>query len=82
MICNSSKVLFRQTKFSFENVYNIEEIGFLMGFAQSEKVITIVRIPRHQGRLRAQDGIREIITALEGICPDGISLKPQNDNCS
>jgi hypothetical protein len=34
-----------------------------MDFAQSEKLITIVRIPRHQGRLRN----REMITALEPL---------------
>jgi len=47
-----------------------------MGFAQSEKVITIMWIPSHQGRLRAQDGNREMITVLEGIYADGTSLEP------
>ena len=47
-----------------------------MGFARSEKVITIVRIPRHQRRLRIQEGNRDIITVLEGICAVGTSLEP------
>jgi len=36
-----------------------------MGFVQSEKVIMIVRIPRQQGCLRVQDGIREMELDLD-----------------
>jgi hypothetical protein len=75
MICNGSEVLFKQTEFKLQNVYNIHEIGFLIGFAQPEKV-TIVRIPRQQGRLHVQDGNPEMITVLEGSCADGTSLEP------
>jgi hypothetical protein len=64
MICNGSEVLFRQTEFKLQNVYEIT------GFAQPEKVVTIVRVPRHQ---HVQDGN---LTVLEGLCADGTSLEP------
>jgi hypothetical protein len=69
MICNSSEMLLRQTKSSFK----MSTIGFLMDFAQPKKVVKIVRIPRHQGRLH---GNPEMITVLEGLCEDGTSLEP------
>ena len=33
------------------NIYIIDEVGFLMGSASSERVLEVVRSPRYQGRL-------------------------------
>jgi polyhydroxyalkanoate synthesis regulator phasin len=60
-----------------ENVYNIDEIGFLMGCSASAKVVEIVRHPRTDGKLfHSQDGNREMVTVLECICADGTALDP------
>ncbi|RPB01502.1 CENP-B protein, partial [Choiromyces venosus 120613-1] len=60
------------------NTYNIDEIGFLLSFGQSERVLEVVRDPRENGQLRyrAQNGSREFITVIEGICADGTALDP------
>jgi len=54
---NSSEVLFIQTELSSKMSTILTESEFLLGFAQSEKVITVARVPRHQGRSRVQDGM-------------------------
>ena len=60
-----------------ENTYNLDEIGFVMGFLASEKVIDIVENPRSNGKLFVnQPGNRELATVLEGICADGSALDP------
>ena len=50
------------------DLYNFDEIGFLMGWGQSAKVITSKL--RENGGLHAQDGNREIVTILEIGCAD------------
>ena len=72
-----------------ENIYNTDETGFLMGHAQSRRVIEIIRHPRDEdGRLfladlpelswrsgqTLQDGSREFATVICCICADGTFL--------
>ena len=72
-----------------ENMYNTDETGFVMGHAQSRRVIEIIRHPRDQnGRLfpadlpelhlrkgqTLQDGSREFATAICCVCADGTFL--------
>ena len=74
-----------------ENTYNMDETGFVMGNAQSRRIIDIVRHPRNlKGRLfpadlkdlnlppkvRIQDGSREFTTVICCICADGTALDP------
>ena len=60
-----------------ENTYNLDEIGFVMGFLASEKVIDIVENPRSNGKLFVnQPGNWKLATVLEGICADGSALDP------
>ena len=61
-----------------EHVYNMDEIGFMMGFAASAKVIEIVRNPRKDTGVlyHLQDGNREMVTVIECICADGSSVSP------
>ena len=72
-----------------ENVYNTDETGFLMGHAQSRRVIEIISHPRDRnGRIfpadfpelnlrggqTLQDGSQEFATAICCICVDGTFL--------
>ena len=66
-----------------ENMYNTDETGFVMGHAQSRRVVGIIRHPRDKnGRLfpadlpelnlrkgqTVQDGSREFATAICCLC--------------
>ena len=72
-----------------ENVYNTDETSFVMGHAQSRRVIESIRHPRDRnGRIvpadlpelnlrggqTLQDGSREFATAICCICADGTFL--------
>jgi hypothetical protein len=58
-----------------KDIYNIDEVGLLMGFAQSCRVIYGKDV-RKNGALRAYDGGREMVTVIETICTDGTKLWP------
>jgi hypothetical protein len=60
-----------------ENIYNIDEKGFIIGFSNVVKRIMSLEAYR-SGRIRhAQtDGNREFISRVAGICADGTSLPP------
>ena len=59
-----------------ENLYNLDEIGYLMGFTQSCRVIYGKDLRQRNGALRACDGGREMVTVIETICADGSQLLP------
>lgn len=74
-----------------ENTYNMDETGFVMGNAQSRRIIDIVRHPRDlkgplfpadlkdlnlPPKVRIQDGSREFTTVICCICADGTALDP------
>jgi len=56
-----------------ENIYNMDEKGFVMG--QAHKVKVIVRRGRRNPRY-VQDGNREMVTVIECISADGRVLPP------
>ncbi|RPA97361.1 CENP-B protein, partial [Choiromyces venosus 120613-1] len=60
------------------NTYNIDEVGFLLGLGQSERVLEVIRNPRESGQLkyRVQNGTWEFVTVIEGVCADGTILNP------
>jgi len=60
-----------------QNIYNVEEKGFLIGYLQKTKRIFTKRA-FDAGRMQnvCQDGNREWITILATICADGTSLSP------
>ena len=60
-----------------ENIYNINEKGFLIGFIAAMKRI-MSREAYEKGRVRhaTQDGSREFISLLACICADGTALPP------
>ena len=59
-----------------ENLYNLDEIGYLMGLTQSCRVIYGKDLRQRSGALRACDGGREMITVIETICANGSQLLP------
>jgi hypothetical protein len=60
-----------------ENMYNMDEKGFLIGFLQKARRV-FTKEAFDSGRLRniSQDGNREWITVLATICADGTTLSP------
>jgi hypothetical protein len=60
-----------------ENIYNMDEKGFLIGFLQKARRV-FTKEAFDSGRLRniSQDGNREWITVLATICADGTTLSP------
>lgn len=60
-----------------ENIYNMDEKGFLIGILQKGKRIFSKRNYERDGlKQRLQSGSREWITCLACICADGTSLSP------
>ena len=60
-----------------ENMYNIDEKGFMIGVCQKTRRIFTKRTFEGNGDARAgQDGNREWVTVLAAICADGTSLSP------
>lgn len=56
-----------------EDIYNIEEKGFMMGILGRTKVVT--KVARRNPRV-TQDSKRELMSNLETICGDGSSMAP------
>lgn len=67
----------KQYNYAPENVYNMDEKGFMIGMLQKTKRI-FTKSWLEQGKLQgaAQDGNRTWITLVAGICMDGTSLPP------
>ncbi|PWW73911.1 hypothetical protein C7212DRAFT_299211, partial [Tuber magnatum] len=59
-----------------ENLYNLDEISYLMEFTQSCRVIYGKDLRQQNGALCACDGRREMVTVIETICADGSQLLP------
>ena len=72
-------MLKKQEKYNYEpeNIYNMDEKGFLIGMVQKTKRI-FIKAWLEQGKLQgaAQDGNRTWITLVAYICADGTSLPP------
>ena len=66
-----------QYQYAPENIYNMDEKGFLIGKLQKTKRI-FSRAWKEQGKLQgiAQDGSRTWITLVACICADGSALSP------
>jgi DDE superfamily endonuclease/Tc5 transposase DNA-binding domain len=66
-----------QYKYKPENVYNMDEKGFMLGKLQKTRRI-FTRAWKDQGKLKgaAQDGSREWITLIGTVCIDGTFLPP------
>jgi hypothetical protein len=57
----------------YENIYNMDEKGILLGVGKKVKVL----VDRNQQTIkRIEDGSRELVTVLETICADGTALPP------
>ncbi|KAJ7290104.1 DDE superfamily endonuclease-domain-containing protein [Mycena rebaudengoi] len=66
-----------------ENMYNVDEKGFMLGVSSGEHVVVFRRTEldrqmgkRPNGPVVPQDGNRELITVLDCICADGTVLPP------
>ncbi|KAF7335119.1 CENP-B protein [Mycena venus] len=66
-----------------ENLYNVDEKGFMMGISAREHVVVFRRTEmdrkmgrRPNGPLVPQDGNREIVTVIDCVCADGSVLSP------
>ena len=60
-----------------ENIYNINEKGFLLGFrCTSKRVVSLESLKRKQIVGASYDRSREFITLITVICADGSSLPP------
>ena len=57
-----------------ENLYNLDEIGYLIGFTQSCRVFYGKYLQRRSEALRACDRGREMVTVIETICADRSQL--------
>ena len=57
------------------NLYNMDEKGFRQGISDKAKVICVRRERGMTGKM-ATDGTRELITVVETISGDGVSLPP------
>ncbi|RPB04982.1 hypothetical protein L873DRAFT_1916027 [Choiromyces venosus 120613-1] len=57
------------------NLYNMDEMGFLLGFYASEKVVVGIH-ELHIQVNKSLDSAQELIMVLDGPCIDGISLDP------
>ncbi|RPB06126.1 hypothetical protein L873DRAFT_1661202, partial [Choiromyces venosus 120613-1] len=56
------------------NMYNIDEIGFLLGLGQSEHILEVIRKLHENGELKFHT--QKFITVIEGIYADGTWLQP------
>jgi hypothetical protein len=68
---------FKKHEYRQENVYNMDEKGFLIGVVNKTRRI-FTRSWKEQGKLKgaAQDGNRTWVTLLACVCADGTSLPP------
>ena len=58
-----------------DDVYNMDEKGFLMGLAHAVKVI-VHRARKEEEKSVGQTGNRELVTVIEGIGSSGHALPP------
>lgn len=67
----------RRYDISPENMYNMDEKGFLLGKLQKTKRVFTKDLYKH-GKVRSsgEDGSREWVTVLATVCADGTSLSP------
>jgi len=74
---NKLEEKFKEHKYEIQNVYNMDEKGFLIGVLNKTKRI-FTRSWKEQGKLKgaAQDGNRTWVTLLACVCADGTSLPP------
>jgi len=67
----------KKYKISTENIYNIDEKGFLLGLLNKIKqIVPLDMLQSKQLIGPAQDGSREFITLIAAICADGTFLPP------
>ena len=67
----------QQYEIQAQNMYNMDEKGFLIGFlAKSKRVFTKAALTSKRVLGAVQDGNREWITCIATICADGTSLSP------
>jgi hypothetical protein len=60
-----------------QNIYNVDEKGFLLGFSRTKKrVVSIEGLKRKRIVGASQDGNREFITLIASVCADGSHLPP------
>ena len=62
-------------------MYNMDEKGFQQGISDKAKVICVHRQRGMTGKM-ATDGTRKLITVVETISGDGVSLPPLQSNPS
>ena len=62
----------QQHSIPWENIYNMDEKGFLMSYIQKVKVV----IPRHERSYMTQPGNREWVSLIECISTEGRKLQP------
>ena len=59
------------------HIYNMDEKGFIQGISRTTKrVVAIESLRRKRIAGASQDGNREFITLIAGICADGSSIPP------
>ena len=67
----------RKYRIKPSNMYNMDEKGFLMGICNTMKrVVSIQQLKSKKLLGAAQDGSREFLSLLAGICADGSALPP------
>jgi DDE superfamily endonuclease/Tc5 transposase DNA-binding domain len=60
-----------------QNIYNVDEKGFLIGFSRTKKrIVSVEGLKSKRIAGASQDGNREFITLIAAICADGSSLPP------
>ena len=59
-----------------ENLYNLDEIGYLIGFTQSGRLIYGKDSQQQSGALCADGGRGEMVMVIETICADRSQLLP------
>ena len=69
--------MIRKYRVKSSNIWNIDEKGFLIGICNKMRRIVSIRALRSKKLLGAsQDGSREFISLLAGICADGTAVLP------
>lgn len=53
-----------------KNTYNLDEIGFLMGYAKNAKIIKIIQKPRVNGKLFRDQGILDMLRSEAETIPE------------
>ncbi|EDN05269.1 predicted protein [Histoplasma mississippiense (nom. inval.)] len=60
-----------------QNTYNFDEKGFLLGLLRTlKRIVSIEALKRKHTIGAVQDGSREFISLLAGICADGTTIPP------